>query len=477
MNYSNRTKWTITMLAAFVTLAVAFVSSAYSGGIPEIVKEFHTSEEVATLGIALYGRQIVLSGTYGIFTAFNAGVAGSQNIETLIILRFFAGAFGSSALTNSGGVIADLFPASQRGLALAVFACAPFTGPTLGPIVGGFVGETVGWRWLAGVMAIFTGFLWILGTLTIPETYAPLLLRNRASKLSRESGKIYLSKVEVGKPKPSLTRSLKIALSRPWVLLFLEPIVLLLSVYMVYQENRHWSQGIGSLPFLSVLIGMFAAVAYTIPDNKRYRRAATVANSKGGHGAPPEARLPPCMVGSVCLPLGLFIFAWTNYPRIHWIVSVMFTAPFGFGMVLLFLSIMNYLIDAYTVYAASVLAANTLLRSVFGAVFPLFTMYMYEGLGIHWASSVPAFLALACVPFPFLFFKYGEGIRMKCRYAREAAEVMEKLMQASKHGGQKGAGAVAVADDDGKEKGREDSGVASQSDELVQEKDLERGHV
>ncbi|KAL9586503.1 MAG: hypothetical protein Q9212_000863 [Teloschistes hypoglaucus] len=483
MNYSNRTKWTITMLAAFVTLAVAFVSSAYSGGIPEIVKEFDTSEEVATLGIALYvcgfavgpllwapfselyGRQIILFGTYGIFTAFNAGVAGSHSIETLIILRFFAGAFGSSALTNSGGVIADLFPASQRGLALAVFACA-------GPIVGGFVGETVGWRWLAGVMAIFTGFLWILGTLTIPETYAPLLLRNRASKLSRETGKTYLSKVEVGKPKPSLEKSLKIALSRPWVLLFLEPIVLLLSVYMVYQENRHWSQGIGSLPFLSVLVGMFAAVAYTIPDNKRYRRAATVAISKGAHGAPPEARLPPCMVGSVCLPVGLFIFAWTNYPSIHWIVSVMFTAPFGFGMVLLFLSIMNYLIDAYTVYAASVLAANTLLRSIFGAVFPLFTTYMYDGLGIHWASSVPAFLALACVPFPFLFFKYGEGVRMKCRYAREAAEVMEKLMQASKQGGQEGAGA-----DGGKEKEREDSGVASGSDELVKEKDLERGQI
>ncbi|KAL9589391.1 MAG: hypothetical protein Q9203_001802 [Teloschistes exilis] len=498
MNYSNPKKWTITMLAAFVTLAVAFVSSAYSGGIPEIVKEFDTSEEVATLGIALYGRQIVLFGTYGVFSAFNAGVAGSQNIETLIILRFFAGAFGSSALTNSGGVIADLFPASQRGLALAVFACADphwyvlrtsvfatprylanndsvmDRWPASGPIVGGFVGETVGWRWLAGVMAIFTGFLWILGTLTIPETYAPLLLRNRASKLSRETGKIYLSKVEVGKPKPSLAKSLKIALSRPWVLLFLEPIVLLLSVYMVYQENRHWSQGIGSLPFLSVLIGMFAAVAYTIPDNKRYGRAATVAKRDGAHGAPPEARLPPCMVGSVCLPVGLFIFAWTNYPQIHWIVSIIFTAPFGFGMVLLFLSIMNYLIDAYTVYAASVLAANTLLRSIFGAVFPLFTTYMYDGLGIHWASSVPAFLALACVPFPFLFFKYGEGIRMKCRYAREAAEVMEKLMQAANEEGEKGASAAV---DDGEDKRREDSGVVSQSDELVGEKDLERGQV
>lgn len=79
------------------------------------------------------------------------------NIQTLIILRFFAGAFGSSPLTNAGGVIADMFPASQRGLAMSVFAAAPFMGPTLGPIVGGFLGETEGWRWVEGLMAIFTG--------------------------------------------------------------------------------------------------------------------------------------------------------------------------------------------------------------------------------------------------------------------------------------------------------------------------------
>lgn len=96
-------------------------------------------------------------------------------------------------------------------------------------------------------------------------------------------------------------------------------------------------------------------------------------------------------------------------------------------MVLVFLSIMNHHIDAYTIYAASVLAANSVLRSTFGAVFPLFTTYMYDGLGIHWTSSIPAFLALACVPFPFLFHKYGSTIRKKCKFAREAAETMEKL--------------------------------------------------
>ena len=78
-------------------------------------------------------------------TFFNAGAAGSQNVWTLIILRFLAGSFGSSPLTNAGGVIADMFNASQRGIAMVLFASAPFMGPVLGPVVGGFVGETIGW--------------------------------------------------------------------------------------------------------------------------------------------------------------------------------------------------------------------------------------------------------------------------------------------------------------------------------------------
>ena len=339
-----------------------------------------------------------------------------------------------------------MFPASQRGLAMSVFAAAPFMGPTLGPIVGGFVGETEGWRWVEGLMAIFTGTLWIIGAVTIPETYAPVLLKNRAAAMSKKTGKIYRSKIECDRGgKQSLGQSFKIALSRPWVLLFKEPIVLLLSIYMaiiygtlymmfaafpiVFQQNRHWSEGIGGLAFLGVAVGMIFAVIYTIPDNKRYLKAEAAGIGKGEVGAAPEARLPPSMIGSVCIPVGLFIFAWTNYPSIHWIVSIIFTAPFGFGIVLVFLSVMNYLIDSYTIYAASVLAANSVLRSMFGAIFPLFTTYMYDNLGIHWASTIPAFLALACVPFPFVLYKYGPAIRKKCRYAREAAEVMAKIKQ------------------------------------------------
>lgn len=69
---------------------------------------------------------------------------------------------------------------------------------------------------------------------------------------------------------------------------------------------------------------------------------------------------------------------------------------------------------------------------------------MYDNLGIHWASSIPAFLALACVPFPFLFYKYGESIRLKCKYASEAAAFLERM---------RGGGAKAEASQEGIEPG------------------------
>ncbi|KAH6636532.1 major facilitator superfamily domain-containing protein [Chaetomium tenue] len=372
MQYSRTKKWTITLLQALATLAVAFVSTAYSGGVYEIIRYFHVSTIVAILGVSLFvlgfaigpllwaplsefhGRQIVFFFTYFGLAAFSAGAAGAQNIHTLIILRFFAGAFGASPLTNSGGVIADMFNAKV------------------------------------------------------------------------------------------VAQQIRTTLLRPWVLLFTEPIVFLTAIYLaivygtlyllfaafpiVFQLNRGWSAGVGGLAFIGVAVGMLFAVAYSMFDNRRYGRVA--AASPGGL-APPEARLPPAIIGSVLLPVGLFWFAWTNGPEVHWVVPITASAFFAAGLVSVFLSLLTYMIDSYTVFAASVLAANSVLRSLFGAAFPLFTTYMYQDLGIHWASTVPAFLALACMPFPWLFWKYGARIRSRCRYAAEAAAVLQKMMQAA----------------------------------------------
>jgi MFS family permease len=99
----------------------------------------------------------------------------------------------------------------------------------LGPIIGGFLGESGGWRWVAALIAIFTAVLTVFGALIIPETYAPVLLRRRANLLSKATGAVYRSKFEKDKA-VNLGELFKQALSRPWLLLFTEPIVLLLSV-------------------------------------------------------------------------------------------------------------------------------------------------------------------------------------------------------------------------------------------------------
>lgn len=142
-------KWIAAITAAFATLAVSLCSSLYTGGIPSLEREFGASEEVITLGLSLFvlgfaigplfwapmselfGRQILYITTFGAFVAFNAGTTGAQNIWTIIILRFFAGSFGSSPLTNAGGVVADLFNAKERGLAMSIFSVSTFPSASL----------------------------------------------------------------------------------------------------------------------------------------------------------------------------------------------------------------------------------------------------------------------------------------------------------------------------------------------------------
>ncbi|KUI62879.1 putative transporter mfs2 [Cytospora mali] len=450
-------KWFITILSAISTLAVTFVSSAFQGGLPYIIEEFQVSTELSILGISLfvvgfgvgpllwapasefYGRQLLYFFTYMALVAFSAGTAGVQTFPGLVVLRFLAGAFGSSPLTNSGGVIADMFSQKDRGFATACFAAAPFMGPSLGPIVSGYLGEAEGWRWIEGLMAIFTGILWIVCTLLVPETYGPVLLRKRAAKLSKLTGHVYVSKLDIAKQHRTMAQQFKIALSRPWILLFREPIVFLTSIYMaivygtlymmfpafpiVFEGYKGWGPGPSGLAFLGITVGMIFALLYALADSRRYMRISDMHNGM----APAEARLPMSIVGSILVPIGLFWFAWTTGNNIHWIVPIIGSAFFACGIVLTFLSLLNYLIDSYVVFAASVLASNAVLRSLFGAAFPLFTDQMYTNLGIHWAASVPAFLALACVPFPIAFYKYGPQIRARCKFAAEAAKLLEEM--------------------------------------------------
>lgn len=83
----------------------------------------------------------------------------------------------------------------------------------------------------------------------------------------------------------------------------------------------------------------------------------------------------------------------------------------------IFLQALNYLVDAYLMFAASAIAGNTFMRSLAGAGFPLFARQMFEGMGIQWAGTLLGCVAAVLAPIPFIFYIYGAKIRQKSAYA------------------------------------------------------------
>ncbi|RFU35058.1 hypothetical protein B7463_g1276, partial [Scytalidium lignicola] len=441
--YTPLYRWSITLLAASMTLAVSLSSSAYSGAIEHFIIDFGCSEEVAILGLSLmvlgyamgpllwgplselYGRRYPFIGSFAIYTLWMAVTCAAKNIGTVVVFRFLAGVFGSSSLVIPGGEIADMFPAEIRGLGIAFFCAAPFLGPSLGPLIGGFLGDAGGWKWVIGLLAIYAAILTALGAVLLPETYPPVLLRRRAAMLTKITGKRYLSVIDADHPQ-SVRELVQTALIRPWVLLIFEPIVLITTIYMsciygtlylcfaafpiVFQEGRKWNAGVGGLAFMGIFVGLMIGVTVAAFDNGRYVRLLR----KNNGFPPPECRLPPAIFGGGAVVIGLVWLAAADSPSIHWIVPILATVPFAFGLVLVFLCLGNYLVDSYVVYAASVFAGNGV------------------NIGIHWGVAVPAFIAAGCFPFPILFYIYGSKIRKSCKYAAEAARILHQMSSGGK---------------------------------------------
>jgi multidrug resistance protein len=448
--WSNLFRWYITAVAALAVVAVAFGSAVISGDFKDIERDLHSGEVVTALSVSLmvvgfglgpllwsplselYGRRPMWVIPSVLYVIFNIPCALAKNMETLLVCRFLCGFFASAPLTLAGGTISDVWDNNERGLAIAIFAAAPYGGPVLGPIVGGFVGESVGWRWMLWVNMIFAGVVTAL-CCTIPETFAPTLLRKRAERLRAETGNPNIT-TEQELFKASLSEIIIETLIRPCQMIATEPILLLMSLFIaliygllyafffsfpvVFGEDYHWSDGKVGLTFLSVIIGLLFALLVTPQLEKNYAKRAV---AKGGR-ADPEDRLIGMMIGGPFVPVSLFIFGWTSPPYVqpggaHWVGPASAGIPFGFGMVIIYFSANAYLIDAFPGYVASALAAKTLIRSGAGAAMPLFIAIMFRGLGNGWAASLLAFVSLAMVPIPFLFYRYGKAIRAKSKRA------------------------------------------------------------
>ncbi|RDK39831.1 MFS general substrate transporter [Aspergillus phoenicis ATCC 13157] len=362
-----------------------------------------------------------------------------QNLATILIGRFFAGLFGVAPIAVLGGIITDCWNAVYRGVALAFCICLVFAGPTFGPIVGGFIVENTSWRWTMWVVVIAGLALGFVAVFTYPESYPPKVLQIRARSIRRKmDNPTIVSPLDL--EGLSLEKVFQLYLVRPWVLFFTEPILVSLTFYqafiyglmyicyqsypIAFMEVRGWSQGFASLALIGIIVGVVMGTATVVIYNQLYFKRKVQANDGKFE---PEARLPLMIFGGCLVPTGLFWYAWTSDPSIPWPSEVCAGILVGWGMYTIFIQCFSYIIDCYTDMANSAMAANGAVRSVFGAVFPLFANYMYHNLGVDWASSLVGFLTLAMVPVPIIFYYYGARIRARSKKARSSAQSLPFL--------------------------------------------------
>ncbi|KAH7013979.1 major facilitator superfamily transporter [Ilyonectria destructans] len=446
-NWSPLKKWGNIVVLAVITFNVPLASTMFAPGVPQLLEDFNThSESLATfvvsvyiLGLAvgplalapmseLYGRVMIYHIGNVLFIIFTVGCALSTSVDMLIAFRFLAGLVGAGPITIGGGSIVDLTTIQQRGTAMSVWSLGPLLGPSIGPIAGGFLAQAEGWRWIFWVLTITAGVITIMGLAVLRETHPPTLLKRKTRRLQKETGNMQLrSKLDSNiAPGQLFLRSIL----RPSKLLIFSPVCLLLSVYaafiyamiyfmfstfsFVFQDNYGFGQGTTGLVYIALGIGMMLGLMVQQATGDKILKQLA---EKHNNGKPkPEYRLPIMMLGGILIPSGLFIYGWTAQKHIQWAVPLLGTLIVGAGVSIININVNLYLVDAYTIYAASALGASTVLRSVFGATFPLFALQLFNGIGLGWGNSLLGFVALGMWPIPPLFIKYGEYLRTSPKF-------------------------------------------------------------
>ncbi|CAD0106389.1 unnamed protein product, partial [Aureobasidium uvarum] len=427
MNWSSGYKAFITFILGMLALAASLGSSIISPAEMQIAEYTGISGEVAVLVISLYivgfavgpliwapasevwGRKVSMLPAMVGLGLFSIGTAVGKNAQTIMVCRFFSGVFGSAPVSNVSAALGDMYSAKPRGTAMTFYV-------------------NVGFRWPSYILAIWVFTVCVFAFFCLPETYSPVLLKKKAQRLRNETGDSRWHhphedvKLDV---KSVVTKHL----ARPIIMLTTEPMVTCIAFYasfvygilymtlevfpIVFEQNRGWPLITSTLPFLALFVGVLFAVLVNLANQPRYARAVDA-----NKGRPvPEARLLPMALGGVLFTIGLFWFGWTADPSIPWPSCVVAAAFIGAGFNIIFQQCINFLVDTYSLYAASAVSANTFLRSLIAGGLPLAARPMFNNLGVGPAMSILGGIAALALPVPFIFMKYGLKLRKLSKFA------------------------------------------------------------
>lgn len=447
---------------AFLTLSVYMGSAIYTPGIDYLMEDLGITKVKATLPLtmfvigyglgpmvlspmsenAIFGRTSIYIITLFFFFILQIpqsfGV-GTHSIASLSVLRFLSGIFASPALATGVASFGDVVTLPYMPVGIASWSISAVCGPSMGPLIGAVLvnGSHGDWVWPFRFMMIISGACFLVLGFLLPESYGKTLLRRKAQRLRALTGNENIMSEGEIENKNMTVRELAIdTLWRPFEIALTEPVVLLIDLYisLVYSIMYLWFEAFPivfvetygftlvelGVSYVSVMIGVlvgavfYISVIYQVFTKKFF-------NGKGD-AITPEVFLPVAIVGSLLMPIGIFIFGWSANPQHHWMGPIMGAAVFCTGAFLVFQTLFNYMAMSFPRYMASVFAGNDLFRSVIAGCFPLFGSALFNNLAIKkfpvaWGSSVLGFISLGMVAIPVTFALLGPKIRARSKYS------------------------------------------------------------
>jgi len=449
-NWPQSHKIFMTVLLCVYTFAVYVGSSLYTSSQQDIMTKFNVTNVEASLGIALYvlgygigcllfsplsevpaiGRNPPYAISGFLFIILCIPTALVNNFAGLMVLRFLLGFMASPCLATAGASLGDIWTMAEFPFAVALWAAVATLGPALGPTLSSYAVKDLGWRFSSWELLIIAGPIYLALLLLLPESSGPTILYYKAKRMREETGNPELMSESERKQRNIKISSLLFdALVKPWEINALDPAILFTTVYMglcygiyysffeslplVYPVYYGFNAESTSLIFLGILPACL--VAFTV--HVLYLKFRVFPRLMNGTFGELENHLLPGMVASPFIAAGLFIFAWTSRPSVHWIVPTIGLSLTIFGIYFIAQSVLLYIPNIYPRYAASIFSANSLSRSAFAFAAILFARPMFQGIGIDGGVSLLAGCMVLCSAGIFALYKFGKRLRERSRFA------------------------------------------------------------
>ncbi|CCH46740.1 Cycloheximide resistance protein [Wickerhamomyces ciferrii] len=471
-NWSLLSKTNFVLLNAIVCLSVYIGAAIYTPGIEIVEKELNVSKTVATLPLTFLvigygigplvfgplsehpkiGRLPVYFITTFIFMILQIPTALVNNITGFIILRFIAGFFAAAPLGIGPAAICDALTIPYGPIGIGIWSISAVSGPSFGPLVGAILTVKNNWKWGFWFLCIFDGISLSLMFFLFPESYEKTILYKKALRLKSKTGNSNITsngELELSKLKNTIA-IIKDTLWRPIEMTITEPVVLLIHIYtslmyalmylwfeafpIVFAEIKGFTLILMGLSFLSLFVGTIIGVLIYIPwtlkiFTRKVQKDETIE---------PEVFLPMTILGSILMPVGLFIFGWTSSPEIHWFIPMIGSGVFAIGAYIVFQCLFNYLGMSFWRYMASAFSGNACMRSILGGAFPLFGRALFKNLGpnkkfpVGWGSSILGFITVVMIAIPVVFYLNGPKLRARSKYAGVAEEETKDIETSDK---------------------------------------------